>query len=115
MIPALQFLASRAALARWLVGALAATGICWGEIGVLSAERVPEDRLEIELSFAGAVRKALPSVVSIYARRVVRERLGVFDSIHSSGSSSETCFRRVRGRRMQNSLGSGILARPDES
>ncbi len=113
MIPASQFLVSRAALARWLVGALAATGICWGEIGVLSAERVPEDRLEIELSFAGAVRKALPSVVSIYARRVVRERLGVFDSNPFFREFFGNIFPESTRRRMQNSLGSGILARPE--
>ena len=72
-----------------------------------------EDRLEIELSFAGAVRKALPSVVSIYARRVVRERLSVFDSNPFFREFFGNMFPESTRRRMQNSLGSGILAHPD--
>ena len=41
---------------------------------VANAQRLPESRAEIDLSFAPLVREATPAVVNIYASRVVQSR-----------------------------------------
>ena len=113
MTPSLRFLRRRLAPAWWLAAGLAVAGILWGGTASYGAERAPADRTEIELTFAGAVRKALPSVVSIYARRLVRARSSVFDSNPFFREFFGDMFPESTRRRMQNSLGSGILARAD--
>lgn len=76
--------------------------------------RPPRDRGEIHLTFAEAVRRAAPSVVSIYARRIVAER---FDPFGQHPFFREF-FRGHRNRfgtrsRERNSLGSGVVVRAD--
>lgn len=74
-------------------------------------ERVPESEAEITLSFAPVVRAAAPAVVSIYARRVVAERVSPF--------ANDPLFRdffRDFGQvvpRVQNALGSGVIVSRD--
>ncbi len=58
------------------------------------------------------MRSALPSVVSIYARRVVRER-GLFDVSPFFREFFGGMFPEGSRRRIENSLGSGIVARSD--
>ena len=114
MIPAppLHWHRAMGTTARWFAAILAVAAIAWSADASRSAERAPADRLEVELTFAGAVRKALPSVVSIYARRIVREQIGVFNSNPFFREFFGDMFPESTRQRMQNSLGSGILARP---
>ena len=78
----------------------------------LADRSVPEDREQIRLSFAPAVKKARPAVVNIYVRQRQRvERSPLFD---------DPFFRRFFGRdfgiprrRAQRSLGSGVIVSAD--
>lgn len=79
-----------------------------------SAEtRVPQSRQEITLSFAPLVKKVAPAVVNIYTKRVIREQASPF--------FNDPFFRQFFGnqpfgvprQRIQNSLGSGVILRPD--
>ena len=81
------------------------------------SRQVPEGREQILYSFAPIVKKTGPAVVNIYARKVVRQRSGwMFD---------DPFFKRFFGeefpwggggrgrRRVENSLGSGVIVRPE--
>ena len=77
--------------------------------------RVPQTQGELVLSFAPVAKKAMPAVVNVYARKVVRVRRRVpllFD---------DPFFRRFFGddlllgpprERVRNSLGSGVIITP---
>ena len=76
-------------------------------------KRTPENKAEIQLSYAPLVKKTAPAVVNIYARKIVRERgfAPLFDN---------PFFRQFFGRdfgigrprqRLENSLGSGVIVR----
>jgi len=78
----------------------------WGE------NRLPGSREEIRLSYAPLVRKVAPAVVNIYTKRVVQRRQSLF--------ANDPFFRQffgeefgVRRNRVQNSLGSGVIVRPE--
>jgi Do/DeqQ family serine protease len=82
--------------------------------GAALAQQVPQNRAQIQLSFAPVVKQTAPAVVNVYARRVVRQP-GI------PGFSDDPFFRRFfgdggvfgRSREMvQNSLGSGVLVHP---
>ena len=83
--------------------------------GQAAERQVPGTKAEVQLSFAPLVKKAAPAVVNIYARKVVQGRrsLALFD---------DPFFRRFFGedfgigqpqKQQQNSLGSGVIVRPD--
>ena len=91
--------------------ALAVAGTALAEAG----KRLPSGQEEVRLSFAPLVKRAAPAVVNIYARRVVR-------SAPVSPFFNDPFFRRFFGEdfsfgrpreRVQNSLGSGVVVRPD--
>ncbi|MEC8290754.1 MAG: Do family serine endopeptidase [Pseudomonadota bacterium] len=72
-----------------------------------SARVVPENTAQVQLSFAPVVAQVVPSVVNVYARRVVQRRRGLFD---------DPFFQQFFGddfappdRRTQQSLGSGVI------
>lgn len=69
--------------------------------------RVPSSVGEIRLSFAPVVKKVAPSVVNVYAARVVENRVPMFD---------DPIFRRFFGggdrEQVQRSLGSGVIVDP---
>ncbi|MEC7164056.1 MAG: serine protease, partial [Pseudomonadota bacterium] len=44
-----------------------------------SARVVPENTAQAQFSFAPVVAQVVPSVVNVYARRVVQRRRGLFD------------------------------------
>ena len=77
------------------------------------ARVTPRSNEEIKLSFAPVVGEAAPAVVNVYASRTVRARPNPF--------TSDPFFRRFFGDdffgmpqdRVQNSLGSGVIVRPD--
>ncbi len=82
--------------------------------GALAESRVPASRNEIALSFSPLVKSAAPAVVNIYATRLVKRAGTLFD---------DPFFRRFFGNalpfsgrprtRVHNSLGSGVIVRPD--
>lgn len=94
-------------LKQWAVLALVAlTG------GAMAGERqVPQSRAEISLSFSPVVQVAAPSVVSIYATRVVERRVSPF----AGDPMFERMFREFGELRpqVQNSLGSGVIVAGD--
>lgn len=76
-----------------------------------SGPAVPTGRAEIALSFAPVVRQAAPAVVSIYATRVVQERMSPFFDDPLFGQLFGDFGRAVP--RVQNALGSGVILTAD--
>ncbi len=77
----------------------------------LAEEAVPQSKTQIELTFAPLVKKAAPAVVNIFTRTVVKER-------PMSPFFDDPFFKQFFGEqtpreRVQNSLGSGVIVRPD--
>ncbi len=77
---------------------------------------IPQSQAEIKLSFAPLVKKAAPSVVNIYTKKVVQERVNPF--------FNDPLFQQFFGRqfgggggflrnRVQSSLGSGVIVQSD--
>jgi serine protease Do len=76
-------------------------------------KRPPNSKSEINLSFAPVVKRVAPAVVNIYTKRLAQRRV-------RSPLFDDPFFRRFFGRnfgapreRMQGSLGSGVIVRPD--
>ena len=74
-------------------------------------EVVPQTKTQIELTFAPLVKKAAPAVVNVFTRTVVKER-------PKSPFFDDPFFQQFFGNqtpreRVQNSLGSGVIVRPD--
>jgi Do/DeqQ family serine protease len=68
--------------------------------------RVPSSAGEVRLSFAPVVKRVAPSVVNVYAARVVENHVPMFD---------DPIFRRFFGggrEQVQRSLGSGVIVDP---
>lgn len=78
---------------------------------VPAVETVPQSQAQIDLTFAPVVRQAAPAVVSIYARRVVEERVNPFfnDPLFSQLFGD----RGQMAPRVQNALGSGVIVSSD--
>lgn len=75
---------------------------------------VPGSKAEVELSYAPVVKSVAPAVVNVYSRKVVRQEASPF--------FNDPFFRRFFGdrfgpsvpqERVQQSLGSGVILRPD--
>ncbi|MEL7115871.1 MAG: trypsin-like peptidase domain-containing protein [Pseudomonadota bacterium] len=75
--------------------------------GAAEAEvKVPDSEIEVKLSFAPVVKSVVPSVVNIYAQRVVEQRVSPF----ANDPFFSQFFGDMRSRpRLQNSLGSGVI------
>jgi serine protease Do len=87
-----------------LARALLATGLALAGAGPALAQPLPSNRSEIQFSFASVVKKVSPAVVNIYTATTTRVQRRVpfpFPGMPQDGS------------RVQNSLGSGVLVRPD--
>ncbi|MDE2464551.1 MAG: Do family serine endopeptidase [Alphaproteobacteria bacterium] len=85
--------------------ALIAPGVAW-------AKRIlPTTTTEMQLSFAGVVRRVAPAVVNVYARSVVRQQVNPLfaDPLFQQFFGLSPQFRR----RVQQSLGSGVIVRSD--
>ncbi len=80
------------------------------------AERVvPAGDAELQLSYAPLVRRTAPAVVNIYARKVVRRafRSPLFDDPFFRRFFGDMLPPGARRERIENSLGSGVVVRPD--
>ncbi len=95
----------------WPVALLAA---CLAAISAAAQPAVPESREQITLSFAPLVRAAAPAVVNVFTSRLVRQRTvsPLFDDPFFQRFFGEEFGGRER-RRQENSLGSGVIVRPD--
>ncbi len=96
----------------------AVLGLCLAVLLVFptqAAEKVPGSELEIKLSFAPLVKAAAPAVVNIYTKRVVEARGGspLFDDPFFKHFFGEGFGFGQPSKRIQNSLGSGVIVRPD--
>ena len=109
-IPFLNFTSGPAAIITALVLSSVSGGL------MAQTKVVPSSRAETMLSFAPLVKSAAPAVVNIYTRRVVRART-------ATPLFNDPFFRRFFGdqfrfggqerRRVQNSLGSGVIVSDD--
>lgn len=76
------------------------------------AQKVPDSQAEITLSFAPVVKRAAPAVVNVYTRKIVQRR-----NPFAGDPFFERFFREFggarSGRRMANSLGSGVILTED--
>ncbi|MEM9146619.1 MAG: trypsin-like peptidase domain-containing protein [Pseudomonadota bacterium] len=73
---------------------------------------VPQSEAQIRLSFAPVVRAATPAVVNIYTRKIVQRRRSPFADDPFFREFFGDLFRSVPGRRIENSLGSGVIVDP---
>lgn len=74
----------------------------------------PRSREQMQVSFAPLVKKAAPSVVNIYTKRVVRERVNPFfnDPFFNQFFGGQFGGGLLR-ERVQNALGSGVIVQSD--
>ena len=87
---------------RWLIF------VFWAVMAspALAQSQTPESMAEIKLSFAPVVKSVVPSVVNIYAKRVVEARVSPF----ANDPFFSQFFGQMQTRpRVQNSLGSGVI------
>ena len=103
--------------ARALAGAavLAAAMSMTATVAPAAEKTLPASRAEIELSYAPLVKRVAPAVVNVFSRRAVRaaRRSPFFDDPFFRRFFGENFpFDRPR-RRMQSSLGSGVIVSPD--
>ena len=100
---------------RAVTAAAVGLALATGPDAIAAEKQVPLTKAEMLLSFSPLVKKAAPAVVNIYASKVVSQRqsLPLFD---------DPFFRRFFGEKfgfgpprnqVQNSLGSGVIVRPD--
>lgn len=78
--------------------------------------KVPENRAQVQLSFAPLVEKAAPAVVNIYTQKIVANRqvTPLFNDPFFRRFFGDLGMRFNRPRReQQNSLGSGVIVKPD--
>ncbi|MDG3441897.1 DegQ family serine endoprotease [Nitrospirillum amazonense] len=77
------------------------------------AQQVPQSREQITLSYAPLVKRAAPAVVNIYSRRVIKQRVSPFMEDPFFRQFFGDAFRGVPRERVESSLGSGVIIRPD--
>jgi serine protease Do len=77
----------------------------------LPAMITPSSMSQVQLTFAPVVKKVMPAVVNVYARSVVQQRVNpLFSDPFFSQFFGGTPEMR---QRVQQSLGSGVIVRPD--
>lgn len=81
-----------------------------------SQDTVPSSREQITLTFAPLVEAVAPAVVNIYAQKVVEQRAfrsPLFDDPFFQRFFGENFGGGPTRRRLENSLGSGVIVSPD--
>nr|WP_321362374.1 Do family serine endopeptidase [uncultured Hyphomonas sp.] len=91
---------------------LAVAGLCVVALLVLAvsplmanAQRLPETRSEIELTFAPLVKEVSPAVVNVYTQKTVKTGITPMEMLLYGRTAPQS--------RVQNSLGSGVIVRED--
>ncbi len=101
---------------RWVSFLACAAILAFEASAVRAAERiVPASDAELQLSYAPLVRRTAPAVVNIYVRRIVRQafRSPLFDDPFFRRFFGDMPLPGARRERIENSLGSGVIVRPD--
>ena len=101
---------------RWVLALAWVMIFAFGVSGVRAAKRVvPTGNAELQLSYAPLVRRTAPAVVNIYARKVVRRtfRSPLFNDPFFRRFFGDVLPPGARRERIENSLGSGVIVRPD--
>lgn len=92
-----------------LSGSLIVAGVAaipsQGQVLSMPERVVPDNQLQVQLSYAPVVKDTAPAVVNVFTSRTVqtRSRMSFFDMMRDMG--------RAPTERVQNSLGSGVLVR----
>lgn len=80
--------------------------------GAKTEKQVPQNAVQVQMSYAPVVKSAAPAVVNVYSRKVIKSAASPF--------AGDPFFGRLFGRgffgpqeRVQQSLGSGVLVRKD--
>ena len=91
---------------------LVVAGLCVVALLVLAvsplmahAQRLPETRSEIELTFAPLVKEVSPAVVNVYTQKTVKTGVTPMEMLLYGRAAPQS--------RVQNSLGSGVIVRDD--
>ena len=91
---------------------LAVAGLCVVALLVLAvsplvahAQRLPETRSEIELTFAPLVKEVSPAVVNVFTQKTVKTGVTPMEMLLYGRAAPQS--------RVQNSLGSGVIVRED--
>ena len=91
---------------------LALAGLCVVALLVLAvsplmanAQRLPETRSEIDLTFAPLVREVSPAVVNVFTQKTVKTGVTPMEMLLYGRAAPQS--------RVQNSLGSGVIVRED--
>ena len=91
---------------------LALAGLCVVALLVLAvsplmanAQRLPETRSEIELTFAPLVKEVSPAVVNVFTQKTVKTGVTPMEMLLYGRAAPQS--------RVQNSLGSGVIVRED--
>ena len=111
-------------MARSIIKQIVLIAALSGSFGIGSAlaqeKKVPQNRFEMQMSFAPLVKKVAPAVVNIYTRKkmrtTARSRSRLFDDPFFRrffGDRLNNQNRKKRRRRSGNSLGSGVILDPD--
>jgi serine protease Do len=82
-----------------------AAGLAVAGAGLALAQPLPSSRAELQFSFSSVVKKVSPAVVNIYTATTLKVQRRV--PFPFPGMAQQ------EGNRVQNSLGSGVLVRPD--
>lgn len=99
-------------LALWLALGLF---LLHGMAPAFAQKKLPQSGQEIQLSYAPLVKKAAPAVVNIYTKRIIQARRSPFadDPFFRQFFGREFLKFGARKKRVQNSLGSGVILRPE--
>jgi len=103
----------------WLIGAATALVLAGAAaaapqkmpVPAMTAREAPGGMRDVQLTFAPIVKRVAPAVVNVYSRTVIRAPINPF--------FSDPFFQRFFGlnpqqqQRVQQSLGSGVIVRPD--
>ena len=102
-------------LIRTVTAAAVGLALATGPDAIAAEKQVPLTKAEMLLSFSPLVKKAAPAVVNIYASKVVSQRqsLPLFDDPFFRRFFGEKFGFGLPRKQVQNSLGSGVIVRPD--
>ena len=98
--------------------AVCAIGVLWS-VGQAEAQQrtVPQSRAQVQLSYAPLVKKTAPAVVNVFTAKTVATRRNVplFNDPFFRQFFGDSLQRQLNGpkRKVQNSLGSGVIIDPD--
>lgn len=102
---------------------LACAIVCCSLSGAWASEdnrQLPDSNAQVVLSYAPLVKRAAPAVVNIYTQKTVQQRIfspflddPMFQRFFGFNGNSERVLGGVTRKRIEQSLGSGVIVRAD--